>query len=102
MHKRARVGQKMLAALCFVKYHPGCAKIDVALAIHPGSVRWLPQSFAAGYQTINRCIDAGWVSDRVDIAARAPIYQLTLTPEGFALLTTRFGFSRAAMKDPSS
>lgn len=100
--KRARVGQQMLAALCYIEYHPGCAKIDVALAIHPGSTRVLPQSFAAGYPTVNRCIDAGWVSAQVDIDARVQVYQLTLTPEGFALLTTRFGFSRAAMKDPSS
>lgn len=87
--KRARVGMKMLAALCYVKHHPGCAKIDVALAIHPGARRALPSSFAAGYPTIDRCIAAGWVSAEVDDDARAPIYQLTLTPEGVAFLNTR-------------
>lgn len=91
--KRARVGQKMLAALCYVKHNPGCAKIDVALAIHPGSSRVLPQSFAAGYPTVDRCVAAGWMSAGLVAEWRAPIYSLTLTPEGFAFLNTLKGSS---------
>jgi hypothetical protein len=84
--KRMRIGQKMLAALCYIKHHPGCAKVDVALAIHPGSSRANLGSYAAGYPTIDRCIAHGWVAASLDIRARNPVYCLTLTPEGFGLL----------------
>lgn len=84
-----RTGHQMLAALRFVAAHPGCAKIDVALALHPGSSRILPQSFGAGYATINRCIAAGWVSAGFVAQSRAPIYSLVLTTEGLAFLKTK-------------
>jgi hypothetical protein len=86
---RPRIGQKMLAALCFIKHHPGCAKIDVALAIHPGSTRSLHSSFAAGYKTVDACIAGGFVRAELDISARVTVYQLTVTPKGFALLNEK-------------
>jgi hypothetical protein len=83
--KCGRVGHSMLRALAFIRNHPGCSKF--ACARHIGEPRGRDPAHAPSslYQTIDRCIDLGFV----DATMVGRIYSLHIATSGAALLEER-------------
>jgi hypothetical protein len=68
MKNTKRIGNKMQAAVDYVRNHPGCAILPVAEFVGPHGSR------ACGYASVHRAIKAGLIK-----AKRLPTGRYTLT-----------------------